>query len=123
MVVPGVNGIVDRAAMDRGSFGLVLQRGIGVDTIDVALFDALQSRHLGGAGLDVFADEPVDPAAPLLRQPNVVATPHIAGDTDVSFAAAGVALRRDLEAYARHERFPGLVNDPAHPRFPLSDAV
>lgn len=59
-----------------------------------ALVDALRSRQLGGAGLDAFADEPVDPAAPLLRQSNVIATPHIAGDTDASFEASSAAVKR-----------------------------
>jgi phosphoglycerate dehydrogenase-like enzyme len=45
----------------------------------VALYGALVSGKLHGAGLDVFAMEPADPANPLFRLDQVVATPHTAG--------------------------------------------
>lgn len=47
-----------------------------------ALNDALRTGHLGGAGLDVWWQEPADPADPLLAMPQVILTPHIAGDTE-----------------------------------------
>ncbi|MDD2271759.1 MAG: D-2-hydroxyacid dehydrogenase [Desulfuromonadaceae bacterium] len=40
------------------------------------LLSALKDGHLAGAGLDVFAEEPLNPASPLWEQPNVVITPH-----------------------------------------------
>jgi len=40
------------------------------------LLQALKNGPLAGAGLDVFADEPLDPASPLWQQPNVLITPH-----------------------------------------------
>ena len=56
-----------------------------------ALMRALESGRLIGAGLDVFEQEPLDPASPLLNRLDVVATEHIAGVTDVSYR--GIAQR------------------------------
>lgn len=50
-----------------------------------ALLDALSTGKIAGAGLDVFWEEPPDPNDPIFRH-NVLATPHIAGSTDISTA-------------------------------------
>ena len=50
-----------------------------------AMLRALAEGRLMGAGLDVFEEEPLDPGSALLRQPDVIATPHVAGVTDVSY--------------------------------------
>ena len=56
------------------------------------MYDALLKGELGGAGLDVFSAEPVDPTLKVFGLPNVVATPHIAGATDgTSYKRAQVA--------------------------------
>ncbi len=55
-------------------------RGPVVD--EAALIDALRSGRLGGAALDVFEIEPLDPASPLLRMSNVIVTPHLGSYSD-----------------------------------------
>lgn len=67
---------IDPLAMKRGAVLVNAARGELVD--ESRLVDALASHHLRGAGLDVFVQEPVLPANPLLALPNVVLAPHIA---------------------------------------------
>ncbi|MEL6151169.1 MAG: NAD(P)-dependent oxidoreductase [Chloroflexota bacterium] len=48
---------------------------------EAALLDAVVNNRIAGAGLDVFHQEPLSPTYPLLRQPNVIAIPHLGGAT------------------------------------------
>ncbi|MBN2098542.1 MAG: 2-hydroxyacid dehydrogenase [Dehalococcoidia bacterium] len=59
-----------------------VSRGAIVD--EAALAVALKEKRIQGAGLDVFADEPIMPKNPLLDAPNIILTPHIAGATNES---------------------------------------
>jgi D-3-phosphoglycerate dehydrogenase len=52
-----------------------------------ALLDALGNGTIAGAGLDVFHEEPIPPGDPILSAPNVVLTPHVAGNTPEVIAA------------------------------------
>ena len=69
-----------RIALMKSTACLInVARGALVD--ESALYHALSDGRLGGAGLDVFAQEPPDPNLPVFQLPNVVVTPHIAGVT------------------------------------------
>jgi phosphoglycerate dehydrogenase-like enzyme len=68
------------AAMAPHAMFVNVGRGELVD--QVALTDALTSGRLGGAGLDVFATEPLPADDPLWDLPNVIISPHTSGASD-----------------------------------------
>jgi D-2-hydroxyacid dehydrogenase (NADP+) len=67
-------------AMKPGALLVNVARGRVVD--EPALVEALRSGTLGGAGLDVTVEEPLPASSPLWGFPNVLITPHSAGETD-----------------------------------------
>jgi phosphoglycerate dehydrogenase-like enzyme len=75
----GMLGRPELALMKPGAILVNTGRGALVD--EAALVEALESGHLGGAGLDVFTQEPLPPDAPILRCRQVVLTPHFADAT------------------------------------------
>ena len=72
------------ARMKRGAILINTARGGLVD--EDALVDALRSRHLAGAALDVFKVEPLPAASPLAQLDNVLLCPHMGGTDEESMA-------------------------------------
>lgn len=101
-------GMFDRAAfaaMRPGTWFVNVGRGEVVD--EDALAAALRSGHLGGAGLDVFATEPLPADSPLWAMPNVIVTPHSSGS---SLLADRRVNELFLDNFARWTRDDGLRN-------------
>jgi phosphoglycerate dehydrogenase-like enzyme len=67
------------AAMKPGAYLINMARGRVVD--EPALIAALERGQIAGAGLDCTWEEPLPAASPLWPMPNVLITPHTAGET------------------------------------------
>ena len=89
------------ALLKRGAWLVNVGRGALVD--EAALVAALQSGHLGGAGLDVFETEPLPPESPLWSMPNVIVTPHNSGDAPGNLDRAAAIFLDNLARYGRGE--------------------
>lgn len=103
-LLPETRGIIDAAAMEKMKKGACLintARGGIIDEDD--MIAALKSGQIGGAALDVFADEPLtkETAAKFADAPNLIMTPHISGVTHESSAAISIItvdnVLRELE--------------------------
>jgi glyoxylate/hydroxypyruvate/2-ketogluconate reductase len=93
--------------MKRDSIFINASRGQTVD--EPALVEALQTGKIGGAGLDVFEQEPVDPDNPLLKMANVVTLPHIGSATAQTRSDMAMLAAQNLVKAVRGEMPPNLV--------------
>lgn len=89
------------AKMKPGSYLINTARGELID--EDALLAALQSGHVRGAALDAFQTEPPGKDHPLLRLPQVIATPHMGAHTDGATRAMGRMALADCLAVLRGE--------------------
>ena len=96
------------AAFKAGARFINVGRGELVS--EPALIAALQSGHLAGAGLDVFATEPLPEDSPLWNFDNVIVTPHSSGASSTSGLRAEKIFVENLRRYINGEHLRNEVN-------------
>jgi len=103
-------GLINAAALAKmkpTSFVINAARGGVLD--EAALFTAITSGTIAGAGLDVYATEPCTDS-PLFGLDNVVATPHLGASTEEAQEKAGIAVAESVVAAFAGTEVPGAVN-------------
>jgi D-3-phosphoglycerate dehydrogenase len=115
------------ALMKPTAFIINVARGGLID--EDALYVALKSGRIAGAGLDVFVNEPPTDS-PLLGLENIVLTPHLGASTDEAQEKAGVSVARSVRLALDGELVPDAVNvaggiiDPSvRPGIPLMEKL
>jgi (S)-sulfolactate dehydrogenase len=99
------------AQMKRGALLVNCARGGLVD--ERALADALSSKHLGGAALDVFETEPPTAENPLFACENFIGTPHLGGSTEDAQQGVAVIVCESMVEYLTTGTIRNAVNVPS----------
>ncbi|MBA2598925.1 MAG: D-2-hydroxyacid dehydrogenase [Chloroflexota bacterium] len=103
--------LLDAAAlahMKPNAYLIVVSRGGIVD--EDALVDALQNGKLAGAGIDVTEIEPLSPESRLWDAPNLIITPHTAGDSSEKERRCIEILRENLVRFSQGETLLNVVD-------------
>lgn len=107
---PETTGIISTAqfAMAKPSLRIVnCSRGGIID--EDALYIALSTNQIAGAGLDVFNNEPPTDS-PLLSLENILVTPHLGASTDEAQEKAGISVARSVRLALAGDLVPDAVN-------------
>ena len=103
-LIEGTRGIINRDRIEKMKSGAVLvNTARGGLVVEEDLVAALESGHLGGACLDVFADEPCGADNPLLKFDNVILSPHIGGCDHQAMEDMGVEASQCVVDLSRGE--------------------
>lgn len=103
--------MIDARAFERmkpGAYIINIGRGGTID--EPALIQALQSGKIAGAGLDVFATEPLPPDSPLWEMENVIITGHYSGETPHYDERALQIFMENLERYVKDQPMKNVVD-------------
>jgi len=90
-------GADELALLKQTAFIVNISRGEIIEP--GALLEALRENKIAGAALDVFPEEPLPPDHPLWKLPNVILTPHIAGNTPHYNERAALLFTENLYHY------------------------
>jgi phosphoglycerate dehydrogenase-like enzyme len=101
-------GAAELALLPRGAFLINIGRGATVD--EPALVEALRSGRLGGAALDVFAEEPLMPDSPLWSMSNVLVSPHSGSTSDRENARIAELFCENLRRYLAGRELLNVLN-------------
>jgi len=116
-VTPETTGLLSRERLGLLRPGtLLVNTARAALTDEDAVYDLLHSGHLGGAALDVLAQEPLQPDNRFFALPNVIVTPHIGGATvDVTRHQSEIVVDA-IEAHLRGERPRWVANPKVYDR-------
>jgi phosphoglycerate dehydrogenase-like enzyme len=101
-------GTAELERIKRGALLVNIARGKLVD--DEAVIAALRDGRLGGAALDVFSEEPLDPASPYWDLPNVIVTPHTSGAMQDYWTPLVALFADNLRRFERGESLRNVVD-------------
>ena len=94
--------------LKKGSYFVAVSRGGLYDT--AALLNALDSKKLAGAGLDVTNPEPLPKGHALWKFPNVIITPHVAGQSPGSYNRRVGVIKENVLRFVRGDRLINVVD-------------
>ncbi|MBE9546849.1 MAG: D-2-hydroxyacid dehydrogenase, partial [Proteobacteria bacterium] len=89
---------------------IFISMGRGKTVDENALIEAIKSGHIAGAGLDVFAMEPLPATSPLWYLENVIISPHIGGSFDRYDEFCMILFRENLTRYLTGKPLLNKVN-------------